>query len=216
MREKFPDFAYKEATLNPTNLRDRATDWEADVIERFRGPDSAGKLDELIGERDTAHGKALYLARPIRIKDDACLMCHSTPEMAPATMIAKYGSANGFGWQLGEVVGAQIVSVPTEVPLKKASIAFTSFMLSLGGVFAFLFLALNLMLHFMVTRPLARLAKLADEVSLGHLDAGEFEVSGSKTDEVGVLATSLGRMKKSVVHAMKMLDEEEDKQEPTP
>src|SRR5271170_2082214 len=29
---KFPDFAYKEAALNPTNLRDRASDWEADIV----------------------------------------------------------------------------------------------------------------------------------------------------------------------------------------
>jgi hypothetical protein len=28
LHEKFPDFAYKEATLNPTNPRDRAGDWE--------------------------------------------------------------------------------------------------------------------------------------------------------------------------------------------
>src|SRR3984893_12891536 len=28
LREKFPDYFYKEATLKPTNPRDRATDWE--------------------------------------------------------------------------------------------------------------------------------------------------------------------------------------------
>ncbi len=31
-----PDYSYQEATLNPTNLRDRATDWQADIIQRFR------------------------------------------------------------------------------------------------------------------------------------------------------------------------------------
>src|SRR5579863_5433349 len=36
LREAYPDYGYKEATLNPTNLRDRATDWEADVINIFR------------------------------------------------------------------------------------------------------------------------------------------------------------------------------------
>src|SRR6266850_1895395 len=30
LQRSFPDFAYKEATLNPTNLRDRASDWELD------------------------------------------------------------------------------------------------------------------------------------------------------------------------------------------
>ena len=36
LRGSYPDYAYKEAVLNPTNLRDRAVDWEADVIEQFR------------------------------------------------------------------------------------------------------------------------------------------------------------------------------------
>src|SRR6266480_7841994 len=30
MRKKYPDYNYKEATLNPTNPRNRAADWEAD------------------------------------------------------------------------------------------------------------------------------------------------------------------------------------------
>ena len=36
LRKKHPDYAYKEATLNPTNPRDRAADWEADVVNMFR------------------------------------------------------------------------------------------------------------------------------------------------------------------------------------
>ena len=36
LRKKYPDYSYKEATLNPTNPRDRATDWEADVVNQFR------------------------------------------------------------------------------------------------------------------------------------------------------------------------------------
>ena len=32
LREQHPEYAYKEATLNPTNPRDRAADWEADIV----------------------------------------------------------------------------------------------------------------------------------------------------------------------------------------
>ncbi len=63
LRERHPDYTYKEATLNPTNPRDRAADWEADIIQRFRND---GRADEVVGERDTPMGKSLYLARPIR------------------------------------------------------------------------------------------------------------------------------------------------------
>ncbi len=202
LRQKYPEYSYKEATLNPTNPRDRATDWEADVVNQFRQDE---KLPEMIGERDTAAGRALYLARPIQIKNGACLACHSTVEAAPKTMLDKYGNANGFGWKLNEIVGAQIVSVPTEVPLARADRAFKVFMFSLGGVFLFIFVALNLMLTLMVIRPVAKLAQLADQVSLGNLDVPEFNAHGK--DEITALATSLDRMRKSLAKALKMLEE---------
>src|SRR5207253_4503970 len=115
LRKSFPEYAYKEATLNPTNPRDRAVDWEVDVVNHFR---ENGDAKELVGEREGGTGKTLYLARPLRILDEACLQCHSSVDAAPQTVIDKYGSANGFGWQLKDVVGAQIVSVPYELPLK--------------------------------------------------------------------------------------------------
>src|SRR5262249_48925464 len=36
LRKKYPEYFYKEATLNPTNPRDHATDWEVDVVNQFR------------------------------------------------------------------------------------------------------------------------------------------------------------------------------------
>lgn len=36
LHNDYPDYTYKEATLNPINLRDRAVDWESDVIQIFR------------------------------------------------------------------------------------------------------------------------------------------------------------------------------------
>jgi HAMP domain-containing protein len=202
LRKKYPDYAYKEATLNPTNPRDRATDWEADVVNLFR---NGAKEPEIIGERETPTGRSLYMARPIQIKAEPCLVCHTTAEMAPKTMIDHYGGDNGFGWKLNEVVGAQIVSVPMTVPIKKADDTFKVFMLSLTGVFLFIFAALNLMLLTIVIRPITRLSELADQVSLGKLDAPEFPVKGK--DEIATLAASFGRMRKSLVQAMKMLEE---------
>jgi protein-histidine pros-kinase len=202
LRTKFSDYAYKEAALNPTNPRNRAVDWETDIVTQFR---NGGERAEVIGERETPTGRSLYIARPIQIKDPGCLPCHSTVEAAPKTMVERYGTANGFGWQLNEVIGAQVVSVPTEVPLRRAQAAYRTFMLSLTGVFLFIGLALNLMLLAMVIRPVTRLSRLADEVSLGNMDVPDFHAR--TRDEIGVLADSFNRMKKSVVQAMKMLGE---------
>jgi len=202
LRKAFPDYSYKEATLNPTNPRNRANDWEADIVNQFR---NASDRPEMVGERDTPGGKSFYIARPIQIKQESCLYCHSTVDAAPKTLVEKYGPANGFGWKVNEVIGAQIVSVPTEVPIARANAAFRTFMISLTAVFAFIFVALNPMLWFMVIRPVTRLSRFADQVSQGdNMDAPDFPV-GSR-DEIGVLTQSFNRMKKSLVQAMKMLE----------
>lgn len=201
VRKNHPDFSYKEATLNPSNPRNRATDWETDVVNMFRQtPDRK----EVIGERDTPMGRSLYLAHPIQIKSGTCLECHSTVDVAPKKMVALYGNANGFGWKMNEVIGAQIVSVPMTVPIARAQQTFTAVMGSLAAVFIAIFVLLNVTLYVTVIRRVTRLAALADQVSLGNMEAGEFR-SRSK-DEIGVLTDAMGRMKTSLVHAMKMLE----------
>jgi protein-histidine pros-kinase len=202
LHAKFPDFSYKEATLNPTNLRDRASDWEADVVNRFRA-DNGQK--EITGERETTTGRSLFMARPIQITNGACLVCHSTVDVAPKTMLDKYGTANGFGWKLNEVIGAQVVSVPMTLPIARADAAFRTFMISLAAIFVAIFIVLNLMLMFIVVNPVRKLAGVADEVSLGKIDTAEFNIKGR--DEIAVLAQSFNRMKKSLAQALKMLDE---------
>ena len=201
LRKKHPDYAYKEATLNPSNPRNRAADWEADVVNVFRQTQAT---TEMIGERDTPMGRSLYLARPIQIKSKTCLTCHSTVDAAPKTMLDLYGSANGFGWKMEEVIGAQIVSVPMSVPIERANQAFKAFMASLAVVFLAIFVLLNVMLYTMVIRRVTRLAGIADQVSLGNLEAGEFRTKSK--DEIGVLTEAMGRMKASLVQVMKMLD----------
>jgi HAMP domain-containing protein len=201
LRKKFPDYSYKEATLNPTNPVNRATDWEADIVRYFR---QSSDQTELVGERDTPNGRSLYIARPMKIKDAKCLYCHDTPESAPRTMIERYGSDNGFGWKLNDILTAQIVSAPMQLPIRRAKTAFAGFMISLAAVFVVIFAALNVMLIFLVTRPVNRLSKIANEVSLGNLEVADFQMSGK--DEIAALSESFSRMRKSLVEAIKMLE----------
>ncbi|AKJ29574.1 c-type heme family protein [Caldimonas brevitalea] len=201
LHKKYPDYSYKEATLNPTNPRDRAVEWEVDIVNQFRNsPDTK----EFVGQRDTPTGRSLYVARPIKITDPACLRCHSTVDAAPKPMVDRYGPANGFGWNFNEVIGAQVVSVPMTVPLQRADSAFKVFMGLLTAVFVLIGAALNVMLWKLVIQPVSRLSAIADRVSLGEMEAPEF--NASSRDEIGTLAQSFSRMRKSLVQAMKMLD----------
>ena len=201
LRKKYPDFAYKEATLNPTNPRDRAVEWEADVVNAFRN-NAAEK--ELVGERDTPSGRMLYIARPIQIKDAACLACHSVPSAAPASMIALYGESNGFGWKHNEIVGAQVVSVPMALPIKNANDTFMVFMGSLAAIFLATFVVLNVMLSFMILRPIARMSGAADRISTGDFNVPEF--TGKGGDEIAALGTSFNRMRRSLQKALKLIE----------
>ena len=69
LHAKFPDYCYREAALNPTNPEDRASDWEADIINDFR--DHPAKPSRCC-ERDSAIGPTLVLARPLAVQP-ACL-----------------------------------------------------------------------------------------------------------------------------------------------
>jgi HAMP domain-containing protein len=202
LRQKFPDYTYREATLNPTNPLDRADDWEADVVRHLR--DNA-EVKELIGERDTPIGKTLFLARPIRVIDQTCLECHSSANAAPQSMLDKYGTANGFGWQLNDVVGAQIVTVPYAVPVQRAEALLSSFVYVLLGLFLFLFVVGNILMTTLVVRPVLKLSAIADQVSKGHMDAPEFPAKGG--DEISELGLSFNRLRISLKKAISALRE---------
>lgn len=200
--KSYPEFSYKEATLNPTNPRDRASDWEADLVNVLRAKPG---LTELVGERISATGPALYIAKPLQITDSACLRCHSVPDAAPQSMRDIYGVSNGYGWKHMEIIGAQVVSVPMDVSLQRANKVLRTYMFSMLGIFVFLFIALNLMVHFFVTQRITQMSRLADKVSLGEANTEELNINGN--DELSALARSFSRMRTSLASAMKMLEE---------
>jgi protein-histidine pros-kinase len=205
LHQRNPDYAYKEATLNPTNPIDRATDWEADVVNRFRDNPSQ---KEISGERDTPVGKSLFLAHPLQVTDESCLECHSTPSVAPASMLRQYGPNNGFGWKLHEIIGAQIVSVPETLPIRIADRALKTLIAYLVIIAAIALIVLDGVLIATVIRPVGRLSRVADEISQGKTDVEDIPVKGR--DEISVLAASFNRMQRSLVRAMKLLESEEE------
>jgi protein-histidine pros-kinase len=199
---KFPDFAYREAALNPTNPQDRATDWEADIINDFRShPDKP----EISLVRSTATGPMLELARPL-VNKPACLECHSTAAAAPPSMVALYGSDNGFGWKPGEIIGAQVVSVPMSASAVRAEHIRKLFVLPFAGFLVLLFVSVNVLLNLVVIRPIERMAKTAEAISMGEINTPEYHYRG--TDQIGRLAASFNRMHRSLVEAFKMLGDD--------
>ena len=201
MRKEYPNFSYREATMNPTNPVDKADDWETDIIRYFNDHRDEQRV---VGERNTPIGPQLYLAHPIMVQP-GCLECHSTADVAPAAMIKKYGTANGFGWNANQVITAQIVSVPMSVAIRAADKAFRQLMLFLVATFIVSILAFDGVLYMVVIRPLSKVCIRADKISKGDTDVAELEVRGS--DEIADVTASFNRMHRSLTKALKMLEQ---------
>ncbi|MFT3789155.1 MAG: DUF3365 domain-containing protein [Tepidisphaeraceae bacterium] len=106
---RYATFSYKEASLNPTNAKNLADDFETPILNRYRSGTITGDLQ---GVKDTPGGKVFYIARPMQIKSQACLDCHTTPDTAPPRQVELYGRDGGYGWKMHEIIAAQMVYVP--------------------------------------------------------------------------------------------------------
>lgn len=202
LKKNYPEYVYKETALNPRNLEHRPEDWEAEVIQYLR--DRPGEA-EYSGEREAATGRILYLARPIKMEAE-CMVCHSTPEMSPASMVKQYGSVNGFGWDrvgLNNVVGAQIVMVPMTLPIQIANQAYRNLLLYLACTLLLTMLALDVAVYLFVIRPLAAVSSTAYRVSKGEKNVPPLPVKGK--DEIAKVNASFNRMQTSLSKALKML-----------
>jgi serine/threonine protein kinase len=113
--ETYKDFVYKEAAPNPTNKANTADEFERGLVDQFRT--DSGKT-QLQGEREINGVRNFYIARPMIVKEQACLDCHTTPDKAPKEQLALYGSDTGFGWKMNEIIAAQVVYVPVSAAVK--------------------------------------------------------------------------------------------------
>lgn len=195
-----PDYSYREAVFNPTNPRDKATQTEEQIINQFIANPA---LDKLIGSQEINGVKSLHISYPIRITNPRCLACHSEPENAPAAMRAIYGDEGGFGWQLNEVVGTQIVVVPYTLPAELARKTFISFLLSMAVIFLIIFLVINIVIRKLVLKPVWQITRLAEEVSKGNLRNAEIKVKGN--DEIADMLRAFNRMRRSIIKIVQMM-----------
>ncbi|ARV59757.1 histidine kinase [Nostocales cyanobacterium HT-58-2] len=199
--DAYKDFFYKEAMLNPTNIRDKADSFEANIVQRFSQDKN---LQVVSGYRSFDKEKFYYIARPLTVTESSCLRCHSTPEVAPKNMIKIYGTENGFGWQLNLINGVQIVSIPASQILQKAHQSFVLLMGIVTMIFAIAIYMANYWLKRYVVQPIKRVVQVAEAVSIGHMDA-EFEKVAN--DEVGSLVEAFTRMKISLVMAIRSFEQ---------
>lgn len=202
--DTYKDFLYKEATLNPTNPKDQADKFETQIINRFR---ENVELNKLKGYRTVDGQKRLYISRPLTVTNESCLECHGSPSAAPDSMIATYGSENGFGWKLGETIAAQTVYLPSSQVSAEGNRHLLLVVAIFSGVFAVVISVISRLLKTTVIHPLGQLNKLIRDISLGQRvtlsdPANESTALSSliaRTDEPGQLARAFEHMANEVV-----------------
>ncbi|HKD99445.1 MAG TPA: DUF3365 domain-containing protein, partial [Planctomycetota bacterium] len=203
LREHHPDYSFREVSLNPLNVANRADAADAAIIERFR---SDASLGELTGHRERDGRREFFVARPITTKA-SCLECHGAPDAAPKEVVERYGQDHGYGWQDGEIISAQIVSVPTE-DLAKGQAETMAF---LGGCFALLTGALAFLIpfvfHRIAGRRLERLARTME--AAGESGALSARVGDGSSDEIGQVGRTFDRMAEQLSAAMHRAEEQQ-------
>ncbi len=201
---EFSSYFYRDAALNPTNLRDKADDFEADIVKRFR---LEPETTSISGFRNMNGTQLYYTAKPFQIKNESCLRCHTTVDKAPKSQINTYGTENGYGWKLNEIVATQIVYVPAQQIFQNASRSFMIVMGVVAMIFTAAVVIMNGLLKRTVLRRIKRISTVAEQVSVGDMNAS---FGQQRNDEIGDLAEAFNRMKYSLEIAMNMLKKKDN------
>ncbi|MBV9912657.1 MAG: DUF3365 domain-containing protein [Sinobacteraceae bacterium] len=193
-------YTYREAGLNPTAPSDRAGPFEVDLIRQFR---SDSNLTEMRGVIDSGRQRLFYLARPMRLKDERCLICHDTPARAPKAMLAKYGPNNGFGWHMGDIIAVQLLTVPVTQQFRSTFELVSILIGGLALIFAIAYFALTAAMEATVAGPLDKLAHAAEQASRSTSKTPELPASGAR--EIRTLAEAIQRLRISLAKALAQL-----------
>ena len=198
-RLEYQSFLYKEATLNPTNPRDRADEFETKIVQEFR---QNPNLTEKTGYYDRDGKKLFYIARPLSINNISCLQCHGRVKDAPQSMINSYGSENGFGWKLHEIVAAQTIYVPANEVVARGHQYWLLTIAIFITIFTSVVYLINLLLRRAVIKPLKQLTSITQtlrnrdlaEVSES-IESQEIATIARRHDEPGTASQSLSAFK---------------------
>jgi hypothetical protein len=207
----FQNSVYKEAAINPTNVTDDMADkFEAGLLNRMTADPNLKQVSNYIQKGST---NFYFIARPMRVASDSCLVCHSTPDAAPIQQIKQFGDKTGFGWKMGQVVAVQMIYVPST---QVYTSTLRSFWLVMGIfiiLYALVILLINSLLRRMVVRPVHALNKLAnkvgdDQVTEADLVAPELTRVTRQHDELGKLSQVFLQMVSDVQSRTHYLKEE--------
>ncbi len=191
-------YSFKFACINPLNPVNKANRFETEKINEFR---SGRFSDQWRGFIDTQQGSSYVIMTPI-VVDSHCLRCHGDPATVTEEQKKRYGTTSGYNWKVGEIIGANTVYVPANVPIQNAKRALLIFSIVYSLFFLFIIFVIDRLIKASIIKPIEELVQTADEISRGNF-AKDFEVKAG--NEIKTLADAFTRMKISLMKAMDIL-----------
>ncbi|MFN7065934.1 MAG: DUF3365 domain-containing protein [Aquificaceae bacterium] len=195
--EKMPDFKLRQVAYNPINPKNEPKPEEAKIIDFMRATNSK----EYTGIVEI-EGKKFFVHAFGKVADAGCMLCHSKREVMPKTLVTKYNPQYDPNWQVGELVGAVIVSSPMDLVITRAQLNGIIRGLVVFGIFVGISLFILIALDRLVFKPIEELQRKAEDIARGNLDE---EIEVKSEDEIGKLAESFERMRVSIKKVMDLL-----------
>lgn len=170
--------------MNPVNKPD---EFEAEAISAIK----SRQLDEYVEVRDGSYRYARKIVHAA-----SCIACHGDASAAPADVTGRYGTERGYGFKEGDVAGVISVTLPME-PLLEASIKV------LGpleiGLIVLAFLILYLFVHLGIVRPIKKLTRDAENISVGKpVDLDVSKIKQNSGNELVQLMAAIARLRTSM------------------
>jgi diguanylate cyclase (GGDEF)-like protein/PAS domain S-box-containing protein len=176
---------------NPANQADR---FETEAIRWFTANTQATeRMTEIVDDKGVGY---LLFTAPIRI-EPFCLKCHGEPDSAPPGIRQRYASA--YGYQVGDMRGVVSIRLPTKKFEERVLRLWGGQMLKNLIGYGTLFIALGLLLDWLVTRRLTRFRDGAQRMAAGDY-AARIDIAplSGKSDEIVDLAATFNRMAEEV------------------
>ncbi len=157
-------YYYKECAIDARSPENEADEFEAEYLLALNADPALG---ERSGIRTIGDEQFFYLMKRGEAMEESCLRCHSTPDAAPAELVAFYGPERSFGREIGEVVSASSVRIPLTAAYAEADTIASRMSTVLLVLLVFLIAVFYALTHLVIIRPLKAVGTSAREIQNG-------------------------------------------------
>lgn len=180
-------FSYRRVGIGARNPDYEANALEQGFVRRFEADSALVRVEEFV-EQDKE--RYFVTVRPQRF-EASCMNCHGDPDQAPRELIERYGSERGFGREVGQLAGIDLVSLKVQREVGGIRDATLSFALLLAGGIIVMLLGIQGFFHRLVVVSLRRVTSVMQRLFPEEAQTVSPDVPGGEFAPVP--ATSRGR-----------------------